>query len=467
MPHLCIRDLVEITGGRLRLGDMPPLGGELEPLGRVVVDCGQVQPGDVFWSLEREAGREDLPEEAFARSALGVVTSGRRVEPWAGKFAIQVDDSRAALRQLVRAVRCRYTGFVVAVAGHTGKTTAATWMEAVLAARGTGIRPAPAASAEFDPRSLLELTVDRRFGVFELPGPAATDTAAFLEQAQWISPHAAVLLNAQAGWPESTDLTRVTRQIQALRDALPSEGMLIVNGDDELITRALPAATEQILRIGRGTRCDWAASSVRLGEAGLEFSVDGLRLRVPAAGRHQLLPALAAYAVGRLAGIHSSEIARRLAQVSPPEGTCRVLQRRDLTVLADCPRGRPVAAQAALAALRDVPVTGRRIVLAGDLFRDHTQAVELTRRYGDAAVTRFGADVVVSFGSRAEELTAAVRAAGLGVRQAVTAAEADEAVDWVRRGCRTGDAILVTGATADETRRLTERLTRVSGSAAA
>lgn len=71
MTNLCIRDLVEITGGRLQLGAMPPLGGELEPLGRVVVDCQQVRPGDVYWSLDRGAGDDAFPEEAFRAVRVG------------------------------------------------------------------------------------------------------------------------------------------------------------------------------------------------------------------------------------------------------------------------------------------------------------------------------------------------------------------------------------------------------------
>lgn len=455
---------MEITGGRLQLGAMPPLGGELEPLGRVVVDCQQVRPGDVYWSLDRGAGDDAFPEEAFARSALGVVTAGRRVEPWAGKFAIQVEDSRAALRQLVRAVRCRFTGFVVAVAGHTGKTTTAAWIEAALAARGPGFRPDASSSAKFDPRTLLELTAEHRFGVFEMSADVPVE---FTEQAQWISPHGAVLVNAADAWDDSPDVARAADQIQALRDALPSHGTLVVNGDDEVLARALPRSSDQILRIGRSTRCDWSASHIKLSDGWLGFVVDGTQLCVRAAGRHQLIPALAAYAVGRLAGIPAAELARRLADVESPHRTCRMASRQGITVLADWPRSRPAAARAALAALRDFPAQGRRIVVAGDMFRDHVHRQQITRQYGDAAVAGYGADMIVSYGPTAECLIASARAAGLSQRHTTAVSRMDEAAECLRNWCQPGDAVLVTGSTADESEELAKRLLLAGESAAA
>lgn len=464
MSHLCIRDLVEITGGRLQLGALPPLGGELEPLGRVVVDCQQVRPGDVYWPISGEGGETSLPEEAFARSALGVVTSGRRVEPWAGKFAIQVDDCQAALRQLVRAVRCRFMGFVVSVAGTTGKTTAASWMEQTLGGRGPVFRPTSEDSANFDPRSLLELGPEHRFGVFEL---ASESTDTFTEQSQWISPHCAVLLNAAGGWDESIDLDHAARRIQALRDSLPSHGSLIVNGDDDVIHRLTPRRGESIIRIGRGIRCDWAASNIRLADGWLQFDVEGTPLRVPAAGRHQLYPALAAYAVARLAGLSVAEIAHRFTRLTHTDSTCIAIRRAEHTLLCDWPRSRPLAARASLAALRDVNTLGRRIVVAGELFRHHPRQHQMTRTFGDAAVTRYGADVVIGHGSTGECLVEAARAAGLGHRHTLVAASPAEAVEWLRRTWGPQDAVLVTGANWEESRRLLDQLVPQSESAAA
>lgn len=101
MLNLCIAELHGVIGGDIQLGLMPPLAGKLEPIRRVVVDSAAARPGDVFWALVGpgyEGSR--MAEEAFARGALGVVTSTRYIEPWAGKFSVRVADANEALCKL-------------------------------------------------------------------------------------------------------------------------------------------------------------------------------------------------------------------------------------------------------------------------------------------------------------------------------------------------------------------------------
>jgi hypothetical protein len=97
--QLCIDDLARITGGALRLASMPPRDGELARIDRIVLSAGATSPGDVFWCLSREAGDVDL---AYMRGALGVVAPGWPIEPWAGRFSLQVGDPAASLARFVR-----------------------------------------------------------------------------------------------------------------------------------------------------------------------------------------------------------------------------------------------------------------------------------------------------------------------------------------------------------------------------
>lgn len=102
MPEICIRDLAEIVGGRLRLSEMPPLHGAWQPIRRIVFDSRAVLPGDVYWRLPADDAQGSCDaEEAFLRSALGIVAAGRMVHPWAGAFCLQVGDAQQALRRLV------------------------------------------------------------------------------------------------------------------------------------------------------------------------------------------------------------------------------------------------------------------------------------------------------------------------------------------------------------------------------
>ena len=104
--ELSIRDLTLITKGKLRLGLTPPLGGEFEPIGRLLHPTDKLRKGDVviapleneYFSEARKENRElekqDWAESSFATGAFGIIST-RDICPWNGCFSIQVDDLEA------------------------------------------------------------------------------------------------------------------------------------------------------------------------------------------------------------------------------------------------------------------------------------------------------------------------------------------------------------------------------------
>ncbi|HJN07231.1 MAG: Mur ligase domain-containing protein [Pirellulaceae bacterium] len=103
MLKICIAQLAELVDGRLRLASMPPLGGGYEPTGQIVIDSNMVSPGDLYWALDGFGHNgSSYTQQAFANGAQGVVVADRGVEPWAGKFCIDVADSNCSFCYFVR-----------------------------------------------------------------------------------------------------------------------------------------------------------------------------------------------------------------------------------------------------------------------------------------------------------------------------------------------------------------------------
>jgi len=100
--RLCLLDLAQLTGGRLRLAAMPRRDGELALAGRIVLAAEDASEGDLFWCLDRHKCDAEL---AFLRGALAVVIGGRPIEPWPGRACLHVDDPTAALRRLITEIR--------------------------------------------------------------------------------------------------------------------------------------------------------------------------------------------------------------------------------------------------------------------------------------------------------------------------------------------------------------------------
>lgn len=118
MFNLCIAELSEIIEGSVSLGTMPPLAGLFEPIGRIVVDVREIRNRDVLWTFESRSKQAYYQvEDAYARGAMGVVVGGRRIEPWAGKFCVNVSDLIGAFHRLMRCVRCQDGSWPTAVFG--------------------------------------------------------------------------------------------------------------------------------------------------------------------------------------------------------------------------------------------------------------------------------------------------------------------------------------------------------------
>lgn len=111
MSCVSIHDLAIFTGGHLRLGVLPPLGGVMEPIRRIRTDLEQLQAGDIFWQF----GQSPQIHEAFARGAMGIVHEGPRMEPWAGRFTLQVRSAEHALHLAAIRSRKEYAGWLIAL----------------------------------------------------------------------------------------------------------------------------------------------------------------------------------------------------------------------------------------------------------------------------------------------------------------------------------------------------------------
>ena len=460
MTNLSIGELADIVGGRLRLGSMPPLGGALEPVGRLSVDSTAVRPGEVYWALPTDCNEACAAEAALARGAAGVIVAGRRVEPWAGTFSIEVDDTKWALWQLGRAVRAKLLGQVVAVVGELGKTTTAQMIDAVLAERFCGGSVADTQRhAESQHIGLaLELAAldeEHDYTICELHGNCTSELSS---QAQLCRPQIAVVTSPTEGRKQAD-----TQRFADLLASLPEDGWAVLNGDDPCHRRLAAACKANTMWVGRGAHCDIVASDVRATGGELSFLVDGVRLRLPVWGRHQLSAALAACAVARIMGMPWEQIAQSMMHVGTPAGCCQVASCNEPIVIDDSRCNSPRALQAALEALRDCSAAERRIVVLGELAElDSPAAVQL----GRDVVQRCGADRLLTCGRYAGDVVAGATQAGMPSSSAQACDDISAMRQTAALIAHNGDAVLVAGGPTAEMQAMIEALARQDEGAA-
>ncbi len=456
MNDLCLRDLTELIGGELRLGAMPPLGGQFEPVHRFVADSRIVQEGDLFWGLTGDNhDGSHFAEDAFLRGAAGAVVSGRTLEPLPGKYSIQVPDTRCALWQVAVASRESFEGSIISVAGGQSKSTTSRMIDAVLGAKLTG-HAFDVPDEDALPLALAQLNSNADYAVFELP---AVDVDSPLETSR---PQIGVVTDLGSGpfLRAGADIT-AWHASQRLLDSLPEEGWAIINGDDVALRRMAIESNVPVIRVGRGTDCDLRAESVFCDGSQIWITVDKDRFRLPTACRHHVPAAMAAIAIGRVFDLPSTEIASGLERFAAIPRQCQAIDGGRFVVIDDTLDSGSDSLRMALAHLRDF-VKSRSRVLVLDESPSETHWPDDTRRkLGELLVTQFGFELVVLSGRSADITAQAAINTGMPSDRILVSSDPDEIEKWLVDRLGEGDVVLVKGNTKLACC-LVERLSRIA-----
>ena len=431
-------ELAAISGGSLiTRSDRPILGG--------AVDSRAVEPGNLFVALpgERVDGH-DYVGAALDAGAAGVLVA-RRPDPavLAGRDAtvVRVADPLAALQAVAGAWRTRFDPLVVGITGSIAKTST---KEAVAAVLGTAM-PTLRNEGNLNNEIGLPLTVLRLRGKHR---------AAVLEMGMYVGGEIADL--ARIGRPEigvvtavqAVHLSRIgtldaiVRAKGELVEALPDDGVAILNADDERVRRMAARTRAEVVTYGFADDADVRATGVRsLGARGMAFDLvtAGGRsaVEIAALGELSVHNALAATAVGLAAGLRPAVIAAALAAGWSAPHRAQLVTAGGVTIVDDSYNASPGSVVAALKLLAGLP--GRRIAVLGELLELGDDHEDGHRRVGAAAAEL--ADRVIVVGDGAAGIADGVAAAG--GRDPERVADRDAARERLIETLAPGDVVLV------------------------
>lgn len=176
-----------------------------------------------------------------------------------------------------------------------------------------------------------------------------------------------------------------------IQDGMAEDAPLVVNGDDPLLAPLKKELSRPVITYGmHSDKADVRAVEIQRQAQSTAFSIrteDGKTypVELPCAGDHNVMNALAAFCVGRLAGIAPEQICKALAQYHTVGLRQNIYRRGAYTIIADCYNASPDSMKAALTVLRDLPCKGRPGRCAGRYAgtgRDVPSAPYAGRRYG-------------------------------------------------------------------------------------
>jgi len=440
-----------------------------QPVRGFVIDSRQAGPRDaqertlVFVALRGEKTDGHLyVNDAFSRGAIAalidrdVETEAVVVDVRPGSpppatlplpICLRVPDVMTALQALARWWRNRFASLrVVGITGSVGKSSTKELVAAVLSRRFDVLKSEGNLNNEIGlPLTLLKLDARHQRAVLEMGMYARGEIAMLCSIAR---PVVGVVTNVGPVHLERLGTIEAVAQAKAeLVEALPSDGVVVLNYDDEHVRQMAGLTRARALYYGLDPAADlWADDIHSVGLEGVRFQLhyrnETMHVQVPLLGRHSVHTALRAAAVGLaegmiwdhiLEGLRDRRAQLRLVAVPGPNGS---------TILDDTYNASPESTIAALNLLDELE--GRKIAVLGDMLELGAHEEEGHRKVGLRAM-----DVVsllVTVGERGKIIGDEARRNGLPAERLRVCASNDEAIEYLKGAVRPGDIMLVKGS---------------------
>jgi UDP-N-acetylmuramoyl-tripeptide--D-alanyl-D-alanine ligase len=437
---LTLGELATAAGARLVGGD-----GETVVDGPVTTDSRDCGPGSLYVARRGEhADGHDFAPAAVEAGAVAVL--GER--PVAGVPTLVVDDVQTAFGRVARAVVDRAPDLtVLAVTGSSGKTTVKDLLAAVLATSGPTVAPVNSLNGEIGvPLTVCRIDAATRFLVAEM-GARGVGHISYLTDIA--PPQVAIVLNvglAHVGEFGSVDNIALAKS--ELPRSLPADGLAVLNRDDDRVAAMAEGLACRVVTVGEHPDADLRAADVDLDARGrASYTLEGagepgLRVTLAQPGRHQVGNSLAVLAAATGAGVPLAQAVEVLATAGPASRwRMEVTERADgVTVVNDAYNANPDSMRAALRALADMEVSGRRVAVLGGMLELGDAAAEHHRAVGTTAA-ELGVDVLLGVGELARDVVAGFEAGGGA--DAGWVPDTDAAHDHLASVLRAGDTVLL------------------------
>jgi UDP-N-acetylmuramoyl-tripeptide--D-alanyl-D-alanine ligase len=413
-------------------------------------DSRTAPAGALFVALRGETfDAHDFLDQVAAKGVAAVVVE-QLPQGWTLP-AIVVPDTLLALGQIANYWRARYDLPVIGVTGSNGKTTVKEMIAAILAAaHGEQGRLATRGNLNNEigvPLTLMRLDQAHKAAVIELgmnhPGEIARLTAI-------AEPTIGLVNNAQREHQEFMHTVEaVALENGAVIAGLPNDGIAVYPSDDTF------TPLWQSIAQGRGQRrtvtfgfddaaivsCTWSAT-----EFGSDLQVlvrsgartdQQFRVRLAAAGLHNVRNALAATACALAAGVGADAVVRGLESFAPVNGRLQLKRAAcGASVIDDTYNANPDSVRAAIDVLAQAPAP--RILVLGDMGEVGTQGQQFHEEIGAYATSR-GIHTVLATGDLARHL------AGSGAQHYEQFDELLAALD-TKLGSKSDATVLVKGS---------------------
>ena len=371
-----------------------------QKVNNVVTDSRMVTKGDLFIALRGEKfDGHSFINEIASQGAIAAVVDERWYKKNRNSLPkklslLVVKDTLYSYGDLASIYRNKYSIPILLIAGSNGKTTTKDVTSHVFGASFNVLKT----EANYNnhvglPRMLFQLTSKHDIAILEIGTNHPGEIARLTDIAE---PTHGIITNIGREHLEFfLNVASVAKEEKELFNYLKVDnGLVFINTDDKLLKFAGSGFKRKPVTFGTTIRAQYIGRSKGFTKKGkLKISIqtptDRFEYESNMIADYAPIVAASVTALASTFGISISKIKKRLEEYTPHSKRMEMVKLKSgALVINDCYNANPESFASALKTLRDIPATGKKYVVAGDMFElgdsteyDHTRVGKLMAKY--------------------------------------------------------------------------------------
>ena len=431
--------IIEATNGEL-------LSGETDCIfSGVSIDSRKILPSELFIAIKGDVhDGHGFVKDVIKQGVRGIIISKDKAgdlfrSEWQKKgiVCVTVNNTTGSLGDLAAFIRKHLHVLVVAITGSNGKTTTKDMTAGVISRRFCTLSTSGNFNNEIGvPLTLLRLNRSHQWAVLELgmnhPGEIA-------RLSEICKPDIGVITNIGPAHLEGLgSIEGVMHAKGELLEKIKSNGTAILNGDDPRILSLSKKTLRKVFLFGLSKNADVRAHSIKEKGAETFFTLalpgESVSVNLKAPGLFMVSNALAAAAVGHLAGLSAREIKSGLENFKPAGGRMNIVKtNRGFVVVDDTYNANPVSMEAAITTFKSLKGDKKGALVAGDMLELGKQSESMHKKIGLLSARSKIARLYAT-GNFAEAVTAGAKSEGLDNGDTFTGLPdeiLDDLINWI------------------------------------
>ncbi len=406
MKGISIKDAARLCGGVLNTHE-----NENAELGRIIIDSREIEPGDLFAAFKGEnTDGHDYIDRAFSMGAACCLVS--KIPEGEKRPLIKVENVEKAMELISAGYREKLNIPIIGITGSVGKTSAKEMIAAVLSQRFNILKTdknlnntlgVPITISRIDPghkAAVIEMGISNFGEMSRLANMCRPNIALFTMIGK---AHLEFLHDRKGVFKAKTELLQF----------MPDDGIVIVNGDDDLLRDI--KCRQSLIKFGFSENCDVRAENIEKDKNGftncrIYYNERRLSVHIPAFGQHMVYAALEGAALGFVLGLSDEEIAEGIASYKTVGRRAAFIDTGKVKLIDDSYNANPDSVNCGIDSLAGL--SGRKVCILGDMLELGGDEKKLHFDCGRYAA-QMGVELVLTCGELSESTAEGAGAAGV------------------------------------------------------